>query len=109
MSRYNCSLKYKSVTPGQKDPDSGFWIEGVMSDWKDGGRCHIEKHIPPKIIKGPDENVLQYTHEIFLPQSLLNLSIGSPIAIDNDEGIQIEEAKVLGIDSTGRKHIVIWA
>lgn len=109
MSRYNNSFKYKQVTPGVQDPDTGFWNEGSTSDWIDGGECHIEKHIPPKEIKGADGVITRYVYEIFLPVSGLSLSLGTPMALVNEEGILIEEILVAAFDNTSRKHIVIWA
>jgi len=109
MARYNGSFKYKTTTPGQKDPDTGFFAEGVDSDWLDGGPCHVEKHIPPKEIKGMDGTVTRYEYEIFLPLSSLNLSAGTPLALFGEDGIQIDSVQVIGFDRTGRKNIVVWA
>ncbi|MCL4482179.1 MAG: hypothetical protein M1445_06115 [Bacteroidetes bacterium] len=109
MSRYNSTFKYKQATPGVQDPDTGFWGEGSISDWIEGGECHIEKHIPPKEIKGADGTVIRYVYEIFLPVSGINLSLGTSVALFNEDGTLIEEIIISAFDNTNRKHIAIWA
>lgn len=109
MSRYNSTLKYKTTIPGQQDPVTGFFVEGFVSDWIDAGDCHIEKHTPPKEVKGVDGSTILYVYEIFMPQSDLNLSIGDPIALFDEDGVLLAETLVNGFDRTGRKNISIWA
>jgi hypothetical protein len=109
MSRQNGYFKYKESTPGQQDPNTGFWSEGEVSDWIEGGPCHIEKHIPPKEIKGADGTVIRYVYEVFLPLSGISLCLGSMVALYYENGTLADEIVVSAIDNSGRKNMVIWA
>lgn len=108
MAKYNATFKYRLRKELCQD-DDGFWSNNDDNTWILGGYCYVEKHIPPKEVKGIDGTLTIYTYEIFLPKevNMLRMTTGAQLIITINGYDQ--EVVVAGVDDTGKKHIVLWA
>ena len=109
MSRLNGTFRYKNAQEPERDPVTGFLVEGEAGDWADGGRCQIGKSVPAQHVVSADGDEHTYTYDMFVPRPWHggDLRIGTEVEVTMEDG-STDFFTAQGVDNLNRRYIEIW-